>query len=111
MNSTPPLKEYLIWIVPPQNEGGLFTLCIHPRLPLSPDTKNVAQTLVTREELRSLLLRGLPAGQNSFGAVELIITGAVTHTFNLKSKGPISLSDEQHSDSAGISADTGPHSI
>jgi hypothetical protein len=94
MNTTAPLKEYSVWIVPPKIEGGLFRLCIHPRLPLKPNPKDVAQTLVTREKLRSLLLSGLHAGQNSFGAVERIITGAATHTFDLKSKGTISLSDE-----------------
>jgi hypothetical protein len=88
------VKEYTVWIVAPQRQGGLFRLNIHQRWPLSPSPDRVGRTLLTREELRTVLLRSLPAGQNSLAIVEAIIVGTMTHSFDLKSKGPMLLSDE-----------------
>ena len=88
------MKEYLVWITPPQQKGGLFRLNIHPRLPLYPPRDRIAPTLLTREELVRSLTRNLPNGQNSVEIVERIITGAMTKTFDLKSKGPLALSDK-----------------
>ena len=89
------LTEYTVWIVPPQNEGGLFKLCIHPRLPPHSSQESVAQTLVTRQELKAILVRSFPEGRNSVAEVERMIEGTVQHTFNWKTKGRIFLSDEQ----------------
>ena len=87
--------EYKVWIVAPQHEGGLFKLCIHPSLPLNPTSDSVAQTLATRQELKSILIRGFPEGRNSVAEVERMIEGTEHHTFNWELKGRIFLSDEE----------------
>lgn len=89
------LNEYRVWIVPPQNEGGLFKLCIHPRLPMHPSKESIAHTLATRQELKAILIRGFPEGRNSVAEVERMIEGTVKHKFDWKTKGHIFLSDEQ----------------
>ena len=106
------MKEYLVWITPPQQESGLFRLNIHPRLPLSPRPDRIAQTLLTREEFVRALTRNLPKGQNSVQIVERIITGALTKTFDLKSKGPITLSDKAaHGLGWEFSTESSPYSL
>jgi hypothetical protein len=89
------LTEYTVWIVPPKNEGGLFKLCIHPRLSPHSSQESVAQTLATRQELKAILVRGLSEGRNSVVEVERMIEGTVKGTFNWKTKGRMFLSDEQ----------------
>ena len=53
-----------------------------------------AEMLLTREELREVLMKNLPKRQNSSAIVNMLIECAADHTFDLKDKGPIRLSDE-----------------
>jgi hypothetical protein len=78
-------QDYKVWITPPKSEGGLFTLNIRPN-PSPKRALPVARNLLTRTELRDVLIRSFPRGPNSNGVVDTLIESVISHTFDLKKK-------------------------